>query len=258
MFGDLAVVDAIEVVEGGELVAEGALGDDEDEVAFAEDLVDALVADCFASLGEILQAVDEAGEMVGDPGIVLDVVDAVKIVGEFISAAGEEVVHIALHESFVGLGFVEVGGCGGAVDHGVAAWAGSAWSLLEVVPVLDGLAVFEAEDVEADLGAEEVVLGVEEDEIAILEDANGVDPGGAFGESLKDGGEAGQTIGYGEVVLRVAVGVDVSGRLSVIGLETLQKLDGLLFVAFRHKVLLISENRRNAYSEEPAVAVRGL
>jgi hypothetical protein len=41
--------------------------------------------------------------------------------------------------------------------------------------VLDDQAIFEAEDVESDAWTKEVVLGVGEDAIAILKDANGID-----------------------------------------------------------------------------------
>jgi len=46
---------------------------------------------------------------------------------------------------------------------------------LQVVPVLDDQAVFEAKDVEADSWPEEVVLGVSEDVVAIFKDTDGVD-----------------------------------------------------------------------------------
>jgi hypothetical protein len=48
--------------------------------------------------------------------------------------------------------------------------------------MLHDLAALEAEDVEADLGAEEIVVGVGEDEVTVLEDARRAHPSRAFRE----------------------------------------------------------------------------
>jgi hypothetical protein len=74
-----------------------------------------------------------------------------------------------------------------AVDHRVSAGAGFGRGFLQVVPVLDDQAIFEAKDVEANLWPEEVVLGVSEDVIAIFKDTDGID--GRIGRHvLNEGG----------------------------------------------------------------------
>ena len=71
--------------------------------------------------------------------------------------------------------------------------------LLEVVPVLDDEAAFEAEGGEADLGAEEV---------AVFEDADGVRARRARRQQLQRRADAGRAIRGGEVVLDVLLGID--------------------------------------------------
>ena len=75
--------------------------------------------------------------------------------------------------------------------------------------MLDDLAVLEAEDVKADLGAEEVVVGMREDEVAVLEDANRVHLRRILGGScLQQRAEPGEPVADRQVVLDVLVRVD--------------------------------------------------
>ena len=79
MLGDFAVLDAEEVVVAGGLVGELAFAYGEDEVAAAEDFVDGEVFHLDALLGHGGEGGSEAVKSVGDGGVVLDVIVAVKV-----------------------------------------------------------------------------------------------------------------------------------------------------------------------------------
>ena len=152
VLGNFAVFDAIEVVDPRRLAAEGSLRNDEYEVPFTKYFVNILVNDRLTLCGESLQTCDQAWNGIGDPRIVLDILDSVEIGGETFATAAEKVVHVTLHQGLVCLGLIKFRGDGGAVDHAMPAGARFGGGLLQVVPVLDDQALFKAKDVETDLG----------------------------------------------------------------------------------------------------------
>src|SRR5467141_310056 len=97
--------------------------------------------------------------------------------------------------------------------------------LLQVVPMLDDLSVFETENVEAHLRAEEIVFGMGKHEIAVLVNPHRIDPGRSLRKRLEESLDPSQAIAYGQVVLNVFVGVDVGERLAVTRLDALEKFD---------------------------------
>ena len=114
-------------------------------------------------------------------------------------------------------------------------YAGAAFrcGFLQVVPVLDDQAVFEAKDVEANFWPEEVVLGVCEDIVPIFKDADRID--GRIGRHVLDeGGDTCRTGSHLQVVLDILIGIDICERNRIFGLKRLQQIDDLLFTAGRH------------------------
>ena len=163
-------------------------------------------------------------------GIVLNVCDPVEVARKGLATACEKVVHVALHERLVGTCLVKIRHFGGAVNHAVSAGAGFRCGLLQVVPVLDDHAVFEAKDVEADFWPEEVVLGVSEDVVAIFKDTDGVDR--RIGRHvLNENGYTFRARSHLQVVLDVLVRVDIRERDLIFSLKRLQEIDDLLFTA---------------------------
>ena len=119
---------------------------------------------------------------------------------------------------------------------GVSAGAAFRCGFLQVVPVLDDQAVFEAKDVEANFWPEEVVLGVSEDVVPIFKDADRID--GRIGRQVPDeGGDTCRTGSHLQVVLVVFIGIDIRERNRILGLKRLQEIDDLLFTARGHGVL---------------------
>jgi hypothetical protein len=174
-FGNFSVFDAIEVVDARGYAPEGSLRNDEYEISFAKYFVNIVVNDSLPLRGESVQSCEEAWNGIGNPGIVLDILRSVEVGGKGFSPAAKEVVHVTLHQGLVCLGLVKLRGDCGAIDHAMPAGAGLGGGLLQVVPVLDDQALFKAKDVEADLRAEEIVLRVGKDKVAILKDADRVD-----------------------------------------------------------------------------------
>ena len=78
MLGDLAVFNAVQIIDASGYVAEGSLGDDEYKVAFAEYLVNAPVYDRLTFGCKSLQARNQARDCIGDPGVVLNVLGSVE------------------------------------------------------------------------------------------------------------------------------------------------------------------------------------
>jgi hypothetical protein len=96
--------------------------------------------------------------------------------------------------------------------------------------MLDNLAVLKPENVEADLGAKEIVVGVRDDEVAVLEDTNRVRLGRVRRKRGDEGSKAGETVCGIEVVLGIALRVDNADRLGGARLDGLEQIDDLLFL----------------------------
>jgi hypothetical protein len=99
-------------------------------------------------------------------------------------AIDEDVVDERPHDFSVGFCLSKVGCFGRSIDHGMTGGVGPL-SRLDIVPVLDGLTLLESEDFKADPRAGEIVFGVGEDVVAILECADDIDPRIAPRQSLK-------------------------------------------------------------------------
>jgi len=206
MLGNFSVFDAIEVVNASGYTAKSSLCDHEHEVPFAKYFVNILVNDRLPFRGESLQTGNQAWNSIGDPGIVLDILDSVEIAGKGFATTVEEVVHVTLHQGLVCLGPVKLCGCGEAIDHCMPARAGLGGGLLEVVPVLDDPTPFKAKNVEANLRAEEIVFRVSKNKLAILKDTDRVDLR-SLRQALRKGSNAGSALGNVKVVLNVFFGL---------------------------------------------------
>ena len=129
---------------------------------------------------------------------------SVEVAREGLATACEKVLHVALHERLICIGLVQIGGDRGTVDHRVPAGAGFGRGLLQIIPMLDDQAIFEAEDVESDAWSEEVVLRVSEDIVAIFKDADRID--GRIGRHVLDeGGDTCRTGSHLQVVLDILI-----------------------------------------------------
>src|SRR5208282_4038459 len=233
VLGDFTLFDAEEVINGSGHATKRGFGNDQDEITFTKYQMHALVDDRLPLDGKSLQSRNQARDGVGDPGIVLNVFDSVEVAGKGLATACEKVVHVALHEGLIRISLVQIGGNCRSVDHGVSAGAAFRCGFLQVVPVLDDQAVFEAKDVEANFWSEEVVLRVSEDIVPIFKDADRID-GRIGGHVLDEGGDTCRTGSHLQVVLDILVGIDICERNRIFGLKRLQQIDDLLFTAGRH------------------------
>jgi hypothetical protein len=123
---------------------------------------------------------------------------------------------------------------GRPVGHGMLARVRRFGRLLQVVPVLNDFSVLEAEHVETDLRTEEIVFGVREDEIAVLENAHRFRLGGAFWKKFEHGDESLDAVAHGEVVLNVFLRVHHRGRSWITGLNAFEQLDNLFLPVARY------------------------
>lgn len=172
MLGNLTVFYSEKIVESNFLAGETPFANHEDKVSLSKHLVNADVGHCDIVLGHCLQRCTQSGESVGDRGVVLDIVVAVKIRSEFFGCLSHEnVSNELLNEGFVCGCLVEVFHVLRSVDHRVSAGICGSGCFDKVVPVFDNPTIFEAEDVETNLRTEEIVVGVREDEVAVLEGA---------------------------------------------------------------------------------------
>ena len=236
MLGDLAVLHAPQVVVRRGLAAEGALAHAKDEVALREDLVGLVVDHLDTRSGECLERRAQAGEPVGDAGVVLEVSVACEVLRSLLGVLPLHDVHEErLDEGSVLLGPVEVGGLGGAIDlraaGGVRPGDGG-----EVVPVLsDETLLVEAEDVEGHLlaGPCEVVDGLQEHLVAVLECTNVSHRrlGGGRGQVLHGPDERVAARAVGEVVLDVALVEEARRQLGVSGGERADEVECFMDVA---------------------------
>jgi hypothetical protein len=95
--------------------------------------------------------------------------------------------------------------------------------------MLDDLSVLESEDVDADLWPEDVVLGVGEDVVAILEDPDRVDVR-ALGDGFEQRVKARHAVSGSQVVLNVVVGVNHPDGLGRASSDGFQQIDDLLLL----------------------------
>ena len=182
VFGNLAILDAEEVVEGRVLAAEMSFAHRQHEVALTENAVDTVVLHDDPLLGEGLKRRAETGEPIGDLRVVLDVIIAIEVACEFFHPTVHEyVLYKRSYERLVDVCLVQIHSLGRAINHGVAARVWFGWGLLQVIPVFDDEAVLEAENIEADLGAEKVIVGVRENKVTLLKHSHRVRPGAALG-----------------------------------------------------------------------------
>ena len=165
MLGNLIVFHPPQVIVAGGFPAVGALTHRQDEITLGQDHVGLVIDHLDPLLGQGGQSLVQAGDAVGEGGVVLDIGVPVEVVGGLVGVVAlHHIVEEVLHQGAVGLGLVQVGDLGGAVDLGVAGGVGVSGQGGQVVPVLGNFAVLvEAEDVEGYLfpGAGEVVDGVQ-------------------------------------------------------------------------------------------------
>ena len=95
--------------------------------------------------------------------------------------------------------------------------------------MFDHQAFLESEDFESDLRGGEVVLGVGEYVLTILEGTHDVDVGRCLGKPLEERGQSLAPLVSLGVVLDVLVGVDDRHRRRVTGFDAFQEVPNLLF-----------------------------
>lgn len=96
--------------------------------------------------------------------------------------------------------------------------------------MIDDLAILESEDIEAHLGAEDVVVGMREDQITVLEDPHRIDLRRTLGKLLQERDKPGQAVDDPQVVLNVLFGVDIGDGFRVAGFNALEHFDDLLIL----------------------------
>jgi TetR/AcrR family transcriptional regulator, copper-responsive repressor len=245
VFCNFPVLNSVEIVIRRDAIAEAPLAHNKDEITFPEHFVNALVLHHLALLGKGLQPGDQAGQVISDPRVVLDIVIAVKVARKFIPAALQEVIHVGLHQGLVGLSLVQVRRRRRPVRHHMAAGIQLGGGILQVVPMLDHFSVFKAEDVKTHPVTDgKGVLGMGKHKVAILENAHDIHLGRPFRPGFHSCDESFHTIANGQVVLDVPAGVDVGEWLFVTRLDARQEFDDLLLVSTRHRVF-----SRNGYYE---------
>jgi len=154
---------------------------------------------------------------------VLVVVVAVEVTRKALHAAvHQNVVDECCNQILVDLRLAKVLRHRRPVDHRASARVGRVRRLLQVVPVLDDLAILEPENVEADLRAKEVVVGVRENEIAVSEHPYRVHLRRALWQGLQHGAEACKPVTDGKVVLDVLGRVDHGHRCWFTGFNGLE------------------------------------
>ena len=118
--------------------------------------------------------------------IVLNVFIAAEVARQlFHPAIHQDVVDEGAHQLLVRVDLIQIPRLCRTIDHAVAAWVRTR-RLLKIVPMLDDLAVLEAEDVEANLRTEEVVVGMRENVITVFEHPRRVHARRAFGQGRKE------------------------------------------------------------------------
>ena len=168
------------------LAGERALTDGQDEIAHAEQHVDLIILHSDALRRHGLEGSAESRKPIGNFGVMLHVVVAVVVLGQFLhSAVDQNVIDKGAYQRFVVGRLGQIRHLDGAVEHGATTRIRGCGFFLQIVPVLDDLTVLESEDVEADFRAKEVVVGVREHQIAVLKDADRIDFGRSFGELLQ-------------------------------------------------------------------------
>ena len=154
--------------------------------------------------------------------IVLNVFIAVEVARQLFHAAiHQDVIDEGPHQFLVRVGLIQISRFCRTFDHAVAAWVRTC-RLLKIVPMLHDLAVFEAEDVEADLRTEEVVVGMRENEITVFEHTRCVHARRAFGQGRQQPAQAGKPVGGSKIVLNVLARVYDREWFGCPGLDCLQ------------------------------------
>src|ERR1700730_1802655 len=175
VLGDFPVLNSVQVVIGHRAISEAPLGHNKYEIAFPQHLVNAIVLHGLPLASQRFQSREQARQVIRDERVVLDVVVALEVARKFVLTTMEKVIHVGLHQHLVGLGLVEIRYCRRPINHRVATWTGLESGFLQIVPMFDNFPVFEAKDIETDLRAEEVVVGMENYEIAILKHTHRID-----------------------------------------------------------------------------------
>src|ERR1700730_4958095 len=204
---DFSVLYAEQIVKRRLLSAERALADNKHEIPVPKLLVDPVVLHRDSSSGHCLECRTKAGEIVGDLRIVLNVFIVVEVPRQlFHPAIHQDVIDEGAHQLLVRVGLIQISRFCRTIDHAVAAWVRTC-RLLKIVPMLHDLAVLEAEDVEADLRTEEVVVGMREDVITIFEHTRCVHAPPSLQAGPMQRAQADKPVGGSKIVLNVLVWV---------------------------------------------------
>lgn len=170
----------------------------------------------------------------------------------------EKIVHVCLHQRLIDLSLIEIDGHGRAIDHCVIAWTRLGGGLLQVVPMLDDLPCFKAEDIESDFRAKKIVISMSKNEIAVLKHAHCIDLGRSLWKRFEKGRDPSQAVAHGQVVLDVLFGVDIGESLAFARFYTLEKINHLLLVVDHGWWLVGSSRSPDPDDEYGGVAVATL
>ena len=198
-----------------------AFADTEDEVSFRQNAMQAPVIDPGPAVPGFLQRRHQRRDAVRQARIVFGQ-SGINVVPQPVERAiDQHRLDEGAGERAVGVGTVEIFRLDRPVDHAAPRCVRSQ-TRLDIVPVFDCLAVLEAEDLEPDPARCEVVFGVPEHEVAVLEGADHVHPRRRFRQPLEQRGKAFAAFPGLRVVLDVFCFVDHGDRSGIAGLDAFQ------------------------------------
>lgn len=198
-----AIFDPEKIVEASPSPAKRSFAHRENKVALAQDRVDAIVLYDQPSFRLRFQGCSEARKAISGQRAVLDIPVTVEVAVKIrYDSFDVHVLYKLSDESLVFLCPSHVAGLYRTIYHGVSAGIGSGF-LLKVIPMLYDPFILEPEDVESDLWAEEIVVTVSENILAILERADGIHMSRALRKRLEELAQTRETILYSKIMLDV-------------------------------------------------------
>lgn len=125
-------------------------------------------------------------DAIGESRIVLSVAAFGEVIGKPVELPFDEnCFNKRSDDGAIGFGLVEIIALGWAVDHGTTGLVRSL-PRLNIVPVFYGPAVFKPKDLKTDFAAREIVLGVGEDKVTILECPHDIYPRRGLGKAFEE------------------------------------------------------------------------
>src|SRR5271165_2306626 len=172
----------------------------------------------------------QAGQSIRNMGVVLDVPIS-KVAWKFFRPpVYQDILDKTSHQSLVSLGLLQINCLGRSVNHRMTARVRRRRSLLEVVPVLDDLAVFKSENIKTNFRTKEIIVGVSKNPISILENAGSTNSRRIRRELLHYRPKSRQSVSDAKIMLDVFLRIYVTDGLVIPSFDTFQKLKDLLLL----------------------------